>query len=95
MVKGRDVLEMLIPTGSWVITENDYDSIQWLDCEPLLRQSLKQGLHNTMLGKQNKMQQKQQLKQHFLLVLELPQKKHNYSLEETNGNRKNRRNASP
>jgi hypothetical protein len=43
MVKGRDVLEMLIPTGSWVITENDYDSIQWLDCEPLTKAEFEAG----------------------------------------------------
>ena len=27
MVKGRDVLEMLIPTGGWTITEDDFFSI--------------------------------------------------------------------
>jgi hypothetical protein len=43
MVKGRDVLEMLIPTGSWVITENDYDSIQWLDCEPITKEQFEAG----------------------------------------------------
>ncbi len=43
MVKGRDVLEMLIPVGGWVITEDDYDSIQWLDCEPITKAEYEAG----------------------------------------------------
>jgi hypothetical protein len=34
---------MLIPTGSWVITEDDYDSIQWLDCEPITKAEYEAG----------------------------------------------------
>lgn len=29
MAKGGDVLEMLIPTGGWVITGDDFDSIRY------------------------------------------------------------------
>jgi len=29
MAKGSEVLEMLIPTGGWVIIENDFDSIRY------------------------------------------------------------------
>ena len=29
MAKGSDVLLMLIPTGGWVITGDDFDSIQY------------------------------------------------------------------
>jgi hypothetical protein len=29
MAKGSDVLSMLIPTGGWVITADDFDSIRY------------------------------------------------------------------
>ena len=29
MAEGREVLEMLIPTGGWVITGDDFDSIRY------------------------------------------------------------------
>ena len=29
MAKGAEVLSMLIPTGGWVITADDFDSIQY------------------------------------------------------------------
>jgi hypothetical protein len=43
MVRGRDVLEMLIPNGGWVIIEDDYDSIQWLDCDPITKDEYESG----------------------------------------------------
>ena len=46
MAKGGDVLSMLIPQGGWVITESDYDSIQWLECEPITRAEFEAGLAN-------------------------------------------------
>jgi hypothetical protein len=35
MAKGRDVLEMLIPLGGWVIAGDEYEGIQFLECEPI------------------------------------------------------------
>jgi hypothetical protein len=35
MAKGSDVLSMLIPTGGWVITGNDYSGIQFLEATPI------------------------------------------------------------
>lgn len=35
MAKGGDVLEMLIPSGGWIITDSKYDSIQWIGCNPI------------------------------------------------------------
>ena len=29
-----DVLSMLCPAGGWIITENDFDSIVWVDDRP-------------------------------------------------------------
>ena len=43
MAKGGDVLSMLIPQGGWVITGSDYDSIQWLECEPITKAEFEAG----------------------------------------------------
>ena len=37
MAKGSDVLAMLRPNGGWIIRENDFNQIEWLDCEPLTK----------------------------------------------------------
>ena len=34
MAKGHEVLEMLLPAGGWIITEDDFDSIVWVDDRP-------------------------------------------------------------
>ena len=34
MATGTEVLEMLCPTGGWIIVENDFDSITWVDERP-------------------------------------------------------------
>lgn len=35
MATGGEVLGMLIPTGGWVITGDEYESIQFLECNPI------------------------------------------------------------
>lgn len=35
MVTGGDVLFMLRPNGGWIIDGNDYQTIQWIACDPL------------------------------------------------------------
>ena len=35
MAKGSEVLQMLIPTGGWIIRGDDYEGIEFLDCEPI------------------------------------------------------------
>ena len=37
MAKGMEVLSMLIPTGGWILTGNDYEGIEFLDCEPITK----------------------------------------------------------
>ncbi len=37
MAKGGEVLSMLIPTGGWAISGNDYEGIQFIDCEPITK----------------------------------------------------------
>jgi hypothetical protein len=34
MAKGYEVLELLCPAGGWIITEDDFDSIVWVDERP-------------------------------------------------------------
>tara|TARA_R110002126_G_scaffold57128_1_gene151834 strand:- start:351 stop:605 length:255 start_codon:yes stop_codon:yes gene_type:complete len=37
MATGANVLGLLIPQGGWVITGNDYEGIQFLECEPITK----------------------------------------------------------
>jgi len=34
MANGTEVLEMLCPAGGWIIVENDFNSIIWVDERP-------------------------------------------------------------
>ena len=43
MAKGSEVLKMLIPDGGWVITGNDYEGIQFLECEPITKAEFEAG----------------------------------------------------
>lgn len=37
MASGADVLRMLIPQGGWIITGEDYEGIEFLECEPITK----------------------------------------------------------
>ena len=37
MSKGSDVLAMLLPNGGWIMTGNEYDGIEFIDCEPITK----------------------------------------------------------
>ena len=43
MAKGSDVLSMLIPTGGWVITEDDYEGIQFIEATPITKAQFEAG----------------------------------------------------
>ena len=43
MVTGADVLSMLIPQGGWVITGEDYEGIEFLECEPITKKEYLDG----------------------------------------------------
>jgi len=43
MAKGREVLEMLIPDGGWAIYGDDYEGIQFIDCEPITKKQFTDG----------------------------------------------------
>ena len=37
MATGGEVLTMLLPLGGWVITGDEYEGIQFLECEPITK----------------------------------------------------------
>ena len=43
MVTGSNVLEYLLPNGGWIITGNDYEGIQFLECEPITKAEFEAG----------------------------------------------------
>ena len=43
MATGADVLEMLIPTGGWIISGNDYEGIEFLECKPITKAQFEAG----------------------------------------------------
>jgi len=43
MAKGFEVLTMLIPTGGWVITGNDYEGIQFIEATPITKAQFEAG----------------------------------------------------
>lgn len=43
MIKGSDVLSMLIPEGGWAISGNDYETIQFLECKPITKKQFEDG----------------------------------------------------
>jgi hypothetical protein len=43
MATGGEVLRMLIPNGGWVITGNDFDGIEFLECDPITEKEFKAG----------------------------------------------------
>ena len=43
MAKGSDVLTMLIPNGGWIITGNEYEGIEFLECKPITKKQFTDG----------------------------------------------------
>jgi hypothetical protein len=43
MTTGADVLEMLLPNGGWIISGEDYEGIEFLQCEPITKAEYKAG----------------------------------------------------
>jgi hypothetical protein len=44
MAKGAEVLSMLCPNTEWVISGDDFDSIQWIKGEPITKAQFTAGL---------------------------------------------------
>ena len=43
MATGADVLGMLIPTGGWVISGNDFDGITFIEATPITKAEFEAG----------------------------------------------------
>jgi hypothetical protein len=43
MATATNVLEMLIPKGGWVLTGNQYEGIQFFECEPITKEEFEAG----------------------------------------------------
>lgn len=43
MTTGADVLEMLIPQGGWIIVGDNYEGIEFLECEPITKAKFEAG----------------------------------------------------
>jgi hypothetical protein len=43
MARPREVLQMLIPSGGWIITGEEYEGIQFLECEPITKEEYEAG----------------------------------------------------
>ena len=43
MATGAEVLSMLIPTGGWVITGDDFEGIQFLEAKPITKAQFNAG----------------------------------------------------
>jgi hypothetical protein len=43
MSKASEVLTMLIPNGGWIITGNEYEGIEFLECEPITKKQFTDG----------------------------------------------------
>jgi hypothetical protein len=43
LATGAEVLQMLIPQGGWVIDGDDYEGIQFLECEPITKAEYEAG----------------------------------------------------
>ena len=43
MANAAQVLEMLLPNGGWYISGEDYEGIQFLQCEPITKEQFEAG----------------------------------------------------
>jgi len=43
MAQGNEVLRMLLPEGGWIISGDDFEGIQFIDCEPITKKQFTDG----------------------------------------------------
>jgi hypothetical protein len=43
MVQGHEVLQFLIPSGGWSIIGDEFEGIQFLECEPITKEQFEAG----------------------------------------------------
>ena len=44
MAHAADVLEMLIPTGGWILVGDDFADVQWIDTKPITQAEFDAGV---------------------------------------------------
>lgn len=66
MATGTEVLEMLIPQGGWAIRGDDYDQIEFLECDPITEAQFLEGFAKVDLWKAIKEAEKASTKQAIL-----------------------------
>ena len=54
MTQAYEVLGMLIPDGGWTITGEEYEGIQFLECDPITKKQFTEGFAAYNLYKKNK-----------------------------------------
>lgn len=43
MATGGEVLGMILPNGGWIITGNEYEGIEFVECEPITKTQFEAG----------------------------------------------------
>jgi hypothetical protein len=43
MAKSYEVVQMLIPQGGWAMTGDEYEGIQFIECEPITKEEFEAG----------------------------------------------------
>ena len=43
MATGGEVLTMLLPGGGWILTGNDYEGIEFIECDPITKEEFETG----------------------------------------------------
>jgi hypothetical protein len=43
MATASEVLTMLIPTGGWIVRGNDWEGVEFLECEPITKKQFTDG----------------------------------------------------
>ena len=69
MATGTEVLEMLIPTGGWAITGNDFEGIQFIEANPITKAEFEAGLAKVDAWKADQAKIKQDKKDALLAKL--------------------------
>lgn len=71
MAKGVDVITYLRPEGGWVISGDDFEGIQFIECEPFTKKEFQDafGKYDALIAKQE--EQKEAAKNEILAKIGL------------------------
>jgi hypothetical protein len=77
MATGGEVLSMLIPNGGWIIRGNEYEGIEFLECESITKKQFTDGFAQYDAWKAEQDTAKEQAKAALLERLGLTQEEFN------------------